>query len=438
VCILCNELNKEFNIELRHYLLQSTDHNDITSDLSNTAQAILNTCKEITYNEDNFKNHMKTFTVEKDLNSLLNVITELEHIIYYVLLSLDQKSRDLLKRLFICLLGHEESQIREKAIIYLNILIDGIEWQLKGGYKTVVSTVGSEHFVSYVLESESDYGSQNVIYLLYSFPFDNTDEPPLLSWHQPEISSLSDDPAHILATVELGAFPRAGFYDWKFVRLHKGGKMNSIYAGFKVDMDEELGIIQEISSDDISEPRSSVSNFHRSKVIQGRFFVHPKHTKELEIHEIYADFPEGVPGEENRGSFVKITNNIPQYVKAGINCLYILGALERDYGGILDKSTGKKKDFSRKDPSPIAVTCRKSVSSVLGGVEDFKGLIGAAKEKNIEILVDCVTRVSSSRYNRRYRDLLLQFADEDGKLTLAYGGEGRARKYEETVYLNYR
>jgi len=380
---------------------------------------------------------MEFFTEEKDLNTLLGVITELEHIIYYVLLSLDNNSRDLLKRLFICLLGHKESQIREKSIIYLNLLIDGVEWQLKGGYKTVVSTVGSDHFVSYVLESESEFGSQNVIYLLYSFPFDNSDEPPLLSWHQPEISPLPDDPAHVLARVELGSFPRAGFYDWKFVRLHKGGKMNSIYSGFKVETDENLDI-QEVIPDDISEPRSSVGTFHRSKVIQGRFIVHPKHTKELEIHEIYADHPEGAPGEENQGSFEKIKNSILQYHKAGINCLYILGALERDYGGVIDKKTGKKKDFARKDPSPIAVTCRKSVSSVLGGSEEFKELITVAKEKHIEVLVDCVTRVSSSRYNKRYKDLLLQFADEDGKLTLAYGGEGRARKYEETVYLNYR
>jgi len=431
VSIICTELNQAFGLNLHHYLLQSPEQKSIASELSATAHSILKQSKEISYTEAMFQSHIETFTQEKDTNILLSILADLEHIVYYVLLGMDQQSRDLLKRLFICLLGHRDQPVREKVVVYLNILIDGIEWQLKGGYKTMISTVESEFNMSYILKSEPELNSQNIIFLLYSFPFDGSDESPLLSWHKPEITPRPNDPAHIVATVDLGIFPRAGFYDWKFVRLDKGGKMNSMYSGYRVQSEEE----PEFAA------RNEVTNRDqviRSKILQGRYVVHPRHTRDMEIHEVYADYPEGVPGEENFGSFAKIRENLQVYTRSGINCIYLMGALERNYGGVLDKKTGKKKDFKKKDVSPMAVTCRRSISSVLGGTEELKELIQAAKAKKIDVLVDYLTRVSSASYHKRYKNLLLQTADPDGILTFAYGAEGRARKYGETVYLNYR
>ena len=434
ISLLCAELNKALDLDLHHFLLAPINHQDLTNGFSKAAHMILETSRGIIYDDATFQNHMRIFTEEKDLSVLLNIVTDLEHTIYYILLRLDHPAQDLLKRLFICLLGHREDAIREKAVLYLNILIDGIEWQLKGGYKTRVAVVGTEFIVSYLLESEPD--NENLIFLLYAFPFDNTDEPAIMSWHKPEIISFPDDPKYIVAVVDLGNFPRAGFYDWKFVRLHEGGKMSSVYTGIQGQIEEDMDKSDTLSDLSMDSKDSNLSS--SVKVIQGRCVVHPQRAKDMEVHELLGDYPEGIPGEQNRGSFVKIKEELQRYLKAGINCIYLMGALERDHGGIIDEKTGLKKDFKRKDVSPMAVTCRRSLNSLLGGAEEFKELMEAANTKNIDIVIDCVTRISSARYNRRYKDLVLQCVDDDGKLSLAYGGEGRARKYEETVYLNYR
>ena len=115
-----------------------------------------------------------------------------------------------------------------------------------------------------------------------------------------------------------------------------------------------------------------------------------------------------------------------------------MGALEGNYKIEKDPLTGKFKPVRRDGLNPMAVTDRTSVSTFFGGNEEFKKLIDVAKEKKIKVLLDCVARVSSARPNRRYKDLLLHSITDDGKEIPAFGGEGRAINYEDTIYLNYR
>jgi maltooligosyltrehalose synthase len=48
---------------------------------------------------------------------------------------------------------------------------------------------------------------------------------------------------------------------------------------------------------------------------------------------------------------------------------------------------------------------------MLGGDEGFKRVVAKAKEKKVKIIVDCLTRISSSRHHKKYRDLLLHYLD---------------------------
>lgn len=40
-----------------------------------------------------------------------------------------------------------------------------------------------------------------------------------------------------------------------------------------------------------------------------------------------------------RGNFARVAKNLPEYAKQGINCLYLMGALERDNGFTIDTNT---------------------------------------------------------------------------------------------------
>lgn len=98
----------------------------------------------------------------------------------------------------------------------------------------------------------------------------------------------------------------------------------------------------------------------------------------------------------------------------------------------------KQKKFKRLEVSPLAITSRTTPNTMLGGAEGFKSLTQEATKLKVKILVDCLTRVSSSRMDKKYKNLLLHMLDEQGKKTFCYGTDGRSLNFEDTIQLNYR
>lgn len=75
---------------------------------------------------------------------------------------------------------------------------------------------------------------------------------------------------------------------------------------------------------------------------------------------------------------------------------------------------------------------------MLGGDEGFKLLMQQAQKSKMKIIIDCLTRISSSRNHRKYRDLLLHYLDEEGKKRICYGTDGQSINYDDSALLNYR
>ena len=75
---------------------------------------------------------------------------------------------------------------------------------------------------------------------------------------------------------------------------------------------------------------------------------------------------------------------------------------------------------------------------MLGGKNGFKDLTKKANDIGMRIIIDCLTRVSSSRAHKKYRDLLIHQLDSQGKKTTVFGSDGRAIFFEDTCLLNYR
>lgn len=167
--------------------------------------------------------------------------------------------------------------------------------------------------------------------------------------------------------------------------------------------------------------------------VQGRFIVHPSDVKDLQIHEIFCDFQDAQFDQNNgnireRGSFRSVKRSIKDRYASGINCLYLLGALERDSG----------TDLENPSVSPLAITCRQTASSLLGGGQEFNDLMHEAKTVGMRILIDCVARISSKNYHRRYKNKFLYTRNSEGLPVVCYGSEGRSAKYEDSATLNYR
>ena len=282
------------------HLLHEIEGNEVlTTDFSKTGQTILNSAKEASFTQEDFQEYVKIFAEQKNSKKYANAFSDLEDVLYYLQFKRDKLTIDLFERLFICLLGHKESAVREKAVVFLNILYDGVDWQLKGAYRGRVGTVGNEFKMEQLLEDES--AEHSIGFLLYAQSFDGNDELPILSWHKPEVFPFKDEEgqvsSQIVTSIELGNFPRAGFYDWKFVKFQKGGKVGSLYTG-------NVKAVEERSSDNLSSSflgkagdfKAALAGSVETKPIHGRYIVHPRFTKDLQIHEVYAENPEDIPG----------------------------------------------------------------------------------------------------------------------------------------------
>ena len=126
-----------------------------------------------------------------------------------------------------------------------------------------------------------------------------------------------------------------------------------------------------------------------------------------------------------RGNFKSVERNIHKYAYEGISTLYLMGCLERDnYPRIGQGNT--ILDYRKDDASPLASVDRSSANNMLGGEKELSQLMATAKANNVKIITDCLARISSSRHHRKYKDLLLRYLDEDGRIHLCYGTDGQA------------
>src|SRR3569833_2703945 len=75
---------------------------------------------------------------------------------------------------------------------------------------------------------------------------------------------------------------------------------------------------------------------------------------------------------------------------------------------------------------------------MLGGDAGFRKVLTTAKNNKMKIIVDCLSRISSSRHHRKYKELLLYYLDEEGRRKICYGTDGQSINYEDSAILNYR
>ena len=63
------------------------------------------------------------------------------------------------------MLGHPEIMIRDAAVQYLNVLYDGIDWQLRKSFKPKISCVGDRFKIDYLIEAKEEESNSNTINL---------------------------------------------------------------------------------------------------------------------------------------------------------------------------------------------------------------------------------------------------------------------------------
>jgi starch synthase len=240
-----------------------------------------------------------------------------------------------------------------------------------------------------------------------AFCHESTDS--IITWHPLEIVSAKAGKGEYRVKAKFKKFWRCGFYDWKLMEILPEGR---------------IAMLKKYDSE-------GVETF-----AQGRFIVHPEGVTEQQIHEVMVDYKEQDSDPDK--NFFALAEDIPNYVKEGINCLYLMGILERDNGIVADERAGIELEVKRPNASPLAITDLSVPSRMLGGDTGYSLVSRAAHQANIRILIDCMARVSSTRPHHKYRKLLLHTLDDKDRYALCYGTDGRAVDYEDTAILNYR
>ena len=369
------------------------------------------------YTNEKYMDHVDIFINNK--NKIPQAIKELKKYLVAFQNIADQNSIKNLERLFIQLLGHVEKDVRNEAVVMLNMLYDETNWQEKSQLPIKYKNTGDSHTVQILIRKKDYLGSEKSIVCLTNTPSNCASSKTYqIRWHEITDVVETSNPNLYKVIFNLGTFSKSGYYDWNVVKF-KDGRFSTIKCIADIKLENE---------------------FVEAK---GRYIVIDKSIRNLSIHEVFCDLVNADIDKEKgkiikRGTFSDMESKLQELNQRYINCLYIMGSLERDNQIVYDESTGEVIDMVDTDASPMAVTSRDTVSKLLGGDNYFISLINKANKFSMKILVDSLTRISSSRYHRKFRNILLNTLDEKGKITICYGSDGHSVSFEDSAILNYR
>ena len=289
----------------------------------------------------------------------------------------DNDSILILEKLFVQLLGHSDIEVRNYSIKMLNMIYDETIWQEKSAYKNEniqIKSVNEELNLELNIK-DSDYSDKSIVLILCSPCQNKNIKNNVMTYLKCEKEEESDN--FIKLIFPLGKLKKCGYYDWYLVHFSKGKFTN-------------LKIYNNI-----------LKKFVDGK---GRIIVQCKETKKLSMHEefcdiINANFDKNTKKIIKRGNFNSLKNKLDEYQKRNI-----------------DDKTGDVLDIANEEASPLAITTRTRISSLLGGEKEFKALMDKANKNHIKIIIDFSPNVSSSKSDRKYRHLLLKYLDGKGRI----------------------
>ena len=365
-------------------------------------------------NEKKYEEYVNIFTNLDFMNKWKEHLIHCRKLIGVFLTVNDKMSLNVLERLSIQLLGHYEKDVRNNAIRMLNMIYDQTTWQEKNAFpieNTEIKLLNEELILELNIQKE-DYNKKSIV-LIVSTPCQNKNVNYTCMTFL-KFKKEKEENDCIKLTFNIGNISKCGYYDWYLVKFKKGKFSN----------------IKILKNNNLIDAK-------------GRIIALNKEIKDISAHEVFCDLI-GANIDKNqgrinkRGSFKNLENKLHEYKNRYINTLYIMGALERDNEIAYDEQTGDFIDIGNDKASPMAITSRSNISSLLGGGKDFESLINKAHDLSIKIIIDSLSRISSSRAHRKYRNILLRYLDSQGKLQICYGSDGKSVRYEDSAILNYR
>lgn len=389
--------------------------------LSQTLSKVIINIRKFPFHEKMYKKYMTEFGM-RQTSKKMKYLEEIQRALFVAQIADDREGLFWIEKLLIQLQGYCEISIRDQAIVLLNMLYDGVDWQLSEAFRPVIRCVGQHFIVSaHVNKNVITKDSQIFLGLGAPSPIDGNNTH-LLTWHRIQDHNIEIvDNIEAKIEINFGKFWKCGFYDWRLVFITNEGKLQPL---------EIIGKPQPVFPTRTGDEYYDEDEQTMGCIAQGRFVVHSKGTRDQSFHEVQIDYQDAQIDKNmnmfmRRGNFDAVERAIPSYASQGINCLYLMGTLERDNYPFVNNYNNEVQ-YRKDDASALASVDRSKPNTMLGGEDGMRRIMQRAKENKVKIITDALARISSSRFGKKYKNLLLQYLDEDGRVHVCYGTDGQA------------
>ena len=117
----------------------------------------------------------------------MKYLEEIQRALFVAQIADDKNGLYWIEKLLIQLQGYCDIGIRDQAIVLLNMLYDGVDWQLQEAFRPVVRSVGQHFIVNVMVQKNQRTDGDSQIFLGLGAPSPITgNNTHLLTWHKLE------------------------------------------------------------------------------------------------------------------------------------------------------------------------------------------------------------------------------------------------------------
>lgn len=249
--------------------------------------------------KEKYKKFINDFSDKGNQEKYIEYINIIFNSLFHSQIYQDENSLHYIEKLLILLLGHWNKNVIDNSVVLLNVFYDGIDFQFKHPYNPLVSFVNQDFIVDTTIFCKED---PQMVYIAIINPFQSSEtKKQSIQQFLIDIKPIEGKPNYFSIYLNLFRFMKSGFYDWRIMIVDKNRN---------------------------SSPALVEANEKEFKKAIGRYIVYPSDVYDLQPHELYVDYTENK--KEWPRTFDQNKDDVIRLASQGVNCIYLMGALERD------------------------------------------------------------------------------------------------------------
>jgi len=193
--------------------------------LSTRPQVVLEKIKSMPFGQQQYRQFVEDFCGRQIKK--VNLIENLQRYLFVAQIADNKESLKLIEKILVQLLGFQDIFVRDQATVLLNMLYDGVDWQMQSAFRPIVRCVGQHFKLEMTLRRDNFSLANDTIFVGVSAPCNlPSTHDPVLSWHRIEERNIMKTTSHeVSISINFGKFWKCGFYDWRVILVDGKGAL---------------------------------------------------------------------------------------------------------------------------------------------------------------------------------------------------------------------